>query len=78
MVTEILNLTNNIYQTYSDTKFEAKRHYLSIFFERLDIKDGKVAKVTYTPLFHKLVTAEKVSVTPNWLPEQDSNQKFTI
>ncbi|MFC1750352.1 recombinase family protein [Pseudomonadota bacterium] len=73
VVTEILNLTNNIYQTYSDAKFEAKRHYLSIFFERFDIKDGKVAKVTYTPLFHKLVTAEKVSVTPNWLPGVDSN-----
>ena len=73
VIEEVLKLTNNIYEVYCDAGFEAKRHYLAIFFERFDVKNKKVAKVTYTPLFKKLLDSRKVRVSSNWLPKQDSN-----
>jgi len=40
---------------------------LSIFFEKIEVFDKKVQKVTYAPLFQKLLDAEKVTVSTNWL-----------
>ncbi|MFH0942662.1 MAG: recombinase family protein [Candidatus Beckwithbacteria bacterium] len=73
VISEILNLTKNIYKTYNKANFEAKRHYLSIFFERIEVKNKEISKVTYTQLFNRLRQAEKVRVTSNWLRGQDSN-----
>ncbi len=75
VIEEVLKLTNNIYEVYCNAGFEAKRHYLAIFFERFDIKNKKVAKVTYTPLFQKLLNSRKVRVSRDWLPGLDSNQQ---
>ena len=72
VIEEVLKLTNNIYEVYCNAGFEAKRHYLAIFFERFDIKDKKVAKVTYTPLFKKLLNSRKVRVSRDWLRREDS------
>lgn len=71
VISEILALANNIYEIYTKANFEAKRHYLSIFFEKLEVKDKKIAKVIYTPLFQSLIKAKKVRVTTNWLPGWD-------
>jgi len=73
LVTEVLGLDNNLYSTYQDAVFEAKRHYLSIFFERIEVFDKKIKNITYAPLFQKLLDAEKVTVSTNWLPDEDSN-----
>jgi len=37
-----------------------------MFFERLEVKDKEISKVTYAPLFSRLLEAEKVRVSPNW------------
>jgi len=67
LVMQVLNIDNNLYETYQNAVFEAKRHYLSIFFERIEVFDKKIQKVTYVPLFQKLLDAEKVTVSSNWL-----------
>lgn len=73
LATEVLDLDNNLYETYQKAVFEAKRHYLSIFFDKIEVYDKKIRKVTYAPLFQKLLDAEKVTVSTNWLPREDSN-----
>ena len=71
----ILDLVNNIKETFTKANFEAKRHYLSIFFERIEVRDKKIAKVIYTPLFQSLIEAKTVRITPNLLPGLDSDQR---
>jgi hypothetical protein len=71
LVTEVLNLDDNLYETYQNAVFEAKRHYLSIFFDRIEVFDKKIQHVTYAPLFQQLLDAEKVTVSTNWLPWMD-------
>lgn len=68
LATEVLDLDTNLYETYQRAVFEAKRHYLSIFFDRIEVFDKKIQKVTYAPLFQKLLDAQKVTVSSNWLP----------
>lgn len=63
----ILDLINNIKDTFKKANFEAKRQYLSIFFERIEVKDKKIAKIIYTPLFQSLIEAKTVRITPNLL-----------
>lgn len=74
----ILDLVNNIKETFAKANFEAKRHYLSIFFERIEVRDKKIAKVIYTPLFQSLIEAKTVRITTNLLPLKDLfiNQKI--
>ncbi|MFA5136024.1 MAG: recombinase family protein [Patescibacteria group bacterium] len=74
VISEVLNLTRNIYETYNRANFEAKKHYLSIFFERIEVKNKEISNVTYTQLFNNLRATAKVRVTPNWLPRLDSDQ----
>lgn len=73
LATEILDLDTNLYETYQKAVFEAKKHYLSIFFDRIEVYDKKIQHVTYSPLFQKLLDAEKVTVSSVRLPRQDSN-----
>jgi len=70
---EILSLTNNIYDTFTKANFYAKRHYLSMFIERIEVKEKKVSKVTYTPLFQSLIEAQTVRIRHDLLPREDSN-----
>lgn len=68
VISEVLSLTQNIYETFNKANFEAKRHYLSIFFEKLEVKDREIAKVIYAPLFQRLADTEKAyRVSTNWL-----------
>ena len=39
-----------------------------MFFQRLEVKDKQIAKVIYTPLFNKLLEAQRAyRVSSNWL-----------
>jgi len=49
----ILDLANSIREIFTNVNIEDKRHCLSIFFERIDVRDKKIAKVTYTPTIPK-------------------------
>lgn len=73
LISEVLDLDTNLYDTYQKAVFEAKQHYLSIFFDRIEVYDKKIQKVVYSPLFQKLIEAEKVTVSSDLLPGVDSN-----
>jgi len=68
LASEILDLDTNLYETYQNAVFEAKKHYLSIFFEKIEVADKKIQQVTYSPLFQKLLDAEQVTVSSKRLP----------
>ncbi len=69
VVVEIVSLMKNIRQEYDKASFEAKRHYLSMFFEKLWFDEkGKVVKSEYTPLFQHLVDNQFIRIRANWLP----------
>lgn len=70
---EILSLTNDIYNTFTKANFYAKRHYLSMFIERIEVEEKKVVKVIYTPLFQSLIEAQSVRIRHDLLPREDSN-----
>lgn len=67
---KVLNMASNIYSTYMKSNFEAKRLYLSIFFERLETKGREIVNVKLTPLFEALL-ASNYRVTPNLLAKWD-------
>ena len=69
LASEILDLDTNLYETYQNAVFEAKKHYLSIFFEKIEVADKKIQHVTYSPLFQKLLDAEQVTVSSKRLPD---------
>lgn len=71
LASEILDLDTNLYETYQNAVFEAKKHYLSIFFEKIEVADKKIQHVTYSPLFQKLLDAEQVTVSSKRLPLKD-------
>ena len=68
LVNEVLDLDSDLYETYQKAVFEAKRHYLSIFFDRIEVYNKRIQKVEYAPLFQKLLDAQKVRVRSNLLP----------
>jgi len=74
----ILDLVNNIKETFTNANFEAKRHYLSIFFERIETRDKKIVKVIYTPLFQNLIDAHKVRIKTNLLAYWDEFRNTPI
>ena len=53
--------------------FEAKKHYLSIFFERIEVSDKKIQKVVYSPLFQNLLDTEKVTLSTTLLEDRNVN-----
>lgn len=54
LIEEVLAFTRNIHDTYVRAPQFLKRHYLRFFFEKLWVKDRKVVKVVYTPIFSVL------------------------
>ena len=73
IISEVLALTDNLYETYSKANFEAKRHYLSIFFQRIHVYNREIKKVDYSPLFQKLIEANGVRVRTNLLEGRNLN-----
>ncbi len=77
-VLEILNLTKDVAGTFERAHFEAKRYYLSLFFNQININDkGEIVEVKYTEIFENLIKADCVRVTSNLLPREDSDLEPT-
>ena len=73
-VVEIVNLMRNLKQKYEKASFEAKRHYLSMFFEKLRFDEvGNVVKTDYSLLFQHLVDNQFIRISANWLRVKDSD-----
>lgn len=69
-VLEILNLTKDVAGTFEKAHFEAKRYYLSLFFNQININDkGEIVEVKYTEIFENLIKADCVRVTSDLLAQ---------
>ncbi|MCH8821203.1 hypothetical protein IID23_01610 [Patescibacteria group bacterium] len=68
LIEEILSLTRNIYQTYQEAPPFLKRHYLRFFFEKFMVRNKKIGKVVYSPIFAALQKEHKIIIRANWLP----------
>lgn len=60
IVQEILLLTQDIHQAYTQASFKLKRQYLAFFWERFEVADGVILNSVPTPLFQQLLDAEHV------------------
>ena len=78
LIDEVLSLTTNIYQTYTEAPDFLKRHYLRLFFERIYVKDKKVWKIAENPVFSVLRKQQEVIIRGNWLRGLDSDQDKQI
>lgn len=56
---EVLLLTRDIHRAYRKASFKLKRQYLSLFWERFEVKEGVILKTIPSPLFGELLEAEK-------------------
>ena len=76
IIEEILDLSRNIYANYVRVPHELKRRYISLFFEKLAVKDKKISQIVYRPLFASLLEQqEAVILRENWLPRVDLNHE---
>lgn len=74
-VEEILYLAKNIYTNYLSVSPQLKRRYILLFFENIYVKDKKISKVFYRPLFKALLDEQtEVLLRANWLPRLGSDQ----
>ncbi len=77
LIEDVLNLTRNIHETYQDAPTFLKRQYLRFFFEKIFVRDKKIVKVTYTPIFSALKRHEAVIIRGLRLQGRDSNPQPT-
>lgn len=74
-IQEILRFSRNIYDAYDKANYILKRHYLSLFWERFDIKDKKIINAIPTRLFQTLLENKQVIITGKWGERGDSNSQ---
>ena len=67
VVSEIMKMASNIYESYRIGNFDAKRLYQSIFFETFQTRGGKIVKAIPTPLFACLIEQGYCRVSTNLL-----------
>ena len=67
IISEVLELTRNIAQSYSKVDIDHKRAYLHFFFQKIWVKDRKVVEVEYTPAIQVLQDTHLVILSANWL-----------
>jgi len=71
IIDEVLALSRDIYKTYMEAPKFLKRHYIRFFFEKLYVKDKKIAKVIETPIFSTLRKQHLLILRTNWLAGWD-------
>ncbi len=71
LIEEVLAFTRNIHATYLQAPKYLKRHYLRFFFEKLIVKDKKIEKIVYTPIFSVLQANHAVIIKNFELPLKD-------
>jgi hypothetical protein len=67
LIYEVLSLTTNIYQTYTETPDFLKRHYIRLFIERIYVKDRKIWKIAENPIFSVLRKEHQVLIRQDLL-----------
>lgn len=71
----LLTLTENLGYSYRTALAEQKRQYLSIFFSKLLIKNGKIVDFTYKQEISELITIGSIRVLRLGRARRDSNPR---
>lgn len=69
----LVNLAENISQTYYASEDPLKREYLALFFEKFWVKDGKIIDYVLTDRVKDMIEEESVRVNQSMMPRMDSN-----
>lgn len=70
VISEVLELSRNIAQSYAKADTDRKRTYLHFFFQKMWVKDRKIVEVEYTPAIQVLQDTNSVILSANWLPNR--------
>lgn len=70
---EILALTSNIYETYTEAPDFLKRYYIRFFFEKIYVKDKRISKTIETPIFSTLKKQQALILRSDWLEDRNFN-----
>ena len=70
----IVGLAENIGETYQKAEPQMKREYLTLFFTKLWVKDGKISSYELSPQVKPLIEEGAVRVRSSLMPRLDSNQ----
>lgn len=70
-VERLVDMAENIQQTYHDAEPEMKREYLDLFFSKFMVKDGKIVAALPSEYIKPLIAEGKLTVRikNGWLPE---------
>lgn len=60
IVSEILNLTKNIYNVYMQSPEQLQKKFLGLFFDKFEVENGLIIKTCYSPLFEELMRIKGV------------------
>jgi hypothetical protein len=68
-IKQLVSMATNIQQTYKDADPELKRHYLSLFFTKIVVKDGKIIEALPSADLKPMIRNGKIKVRvkTNWL-----------
>ncbi len=66
ILNDVLALSEDIQQTYKDATPELKRKYLQLFFEKIEVDDGKIVGTTFTPVISQLIEIDRVRIRKQW------------
>ncbi len=70
-----MELTDDLHQTYMDAPPHLKRHLISLFFDRIAIKNRSIDSVDYTKIVQTMLENRAVIINGEWLLGLDSNQR---
>ncbi len=78
ILSELLRLTENIYETYTSASDEIKRQYLNLFIDKVEVDNKEIVNVKLTPIVEQLVEINRVRISDNWRRERDSNPRASF
>lgn len=64
----ILRFAKDIEEAYQKADLGLKRHYLGLFFEKFEVRNGSIERTTFTPLFSHLVKTNKLFIRAKQKP----------
>ncbi len=71
----LMLLTDDLQDTYTNAEPQLKRHLITLFFDRIAVKDRGISEVQHTKAIQVLRDNRAVIIRDKWLPRLDSNQR---
>lgn len=78
VIREILNLAQNIYETYKKAPYELKRHFLGLFWDQFMVQDKTIISAIPNKLVRVLCENKQVIINDQMSRGQESNLHKTV